>query len=349
MQVIECPPTPLVLPAGATVQVRTLRWVLPEWPGKPDDPPGLPLTWARKPAFQVGDRCLRAEFAILDQLRQQGWHGGVWVNAFGNELRPAWFPAPGFRAPGPAGAPPWAAAVFEELRAANGGKLTGFFDVFAWREPGEVGFFEAKSAPTASVPASARSWRRPCVPPLDQFTIIEFGRQRRPARPLPAGPAARHAGERGDRAGRDRARDGGRAAAGRVPKTSAAQASRMTSPARPAKSRSRPSAAPPAAALALEESQVAEARRDPGNYYLYVVDHVADPSQIAIRIIHGDLLTDILNRTPPTISYWATSGPVNTTASPRPEPPPITPAARSAAESASVTRSEPSICVAIEA
>ena len=46
MQVIECPPTPLALPAGATVQVRTLRWVLPEWPGK--------------------------------QLRQQGWHGGVW-------------------------------------------------------------------------------------------------------------------------------------------------------------------------------------------------------------------------------------------------------------------------------
>jgi hypothetical protein len=53
-------------------------------------------------------------------------------------------------------------------------------------------------------------------------------------------------------------------------------------------------------------SQVAEARRDPANYYLYVVDHVADPSRISVRIIHGDLLTTILNRTPPTISYWAT-------------------------------------------
>jgi hypothetical protein len=58
--------------------------------------------------------------------------------------------------------------------------------------------------------------------------------------------------------------------------------------------------------LALEKSQVAEARRDSGNYYLYVVDHIADPSQIAVRIIRGDLLTAILKRTPPTISYWAT-------------------------------------------
>lgn len=47
-----------------------------------------------KLAFPIGNRCLRSEFAILDQLRQQGWHGGFWVNAYGNELRPAWFPGP---------------------------------------------------------------------------------------------------------------------------------------------------------------------------------------------------------------------------------------------------------------
>jgi hypothetical protein len=58
--------------------------------------------------------------------------------------------------------------------------------------------------------------------------------------------------------------------------------------------------------LALEESQVAEARRDPANYYLYVVDHVADPAPTAVRIIHGDLLTTILDRTPPKVSYCAT-------------------------------------------
>jgi hypothetical protein len=63
-------------------------------------------------------------------------------------------------------------------------------------------------------------------------------------------------------------------------------------------------------ALALEQSQVAEARRDPANYYLYVVDHVADhvadPSQTAVRIVRGDLLTGIHDRTPPTTTYWAT-------------------------------------------
>ena len=309
MQVIECPPTPLALPAGATVQVRTLRWVLPEWPGKPDDPPGLPLTWARKPAFQVGDRCLRAEFAILDQLRQQGWHGGVWVNAFGNELRPAWFPAPGFRAPGPAGAPPWAAAVFDELRAANGGKLTGFFDVFAWRDPGEVGFFEAKVGPD-SIRPSQRAFLETALRfrSLDQFTIIEFGRQGRdrPARSrrarqpgAPTNAATEHAAIEHVMAAEK--------AAGRVPEDlrRAGMPYDISSPPRKIEIKAFSRSAR-GEVLALEESQVAEARRDPGNYYLYVVDHVTDPSQIAIRIIHGDLLTDILNRTPPTISYWAT-------------------------------------------
>ena len=43
-----------------------------------------------------------------------------------------------------AGAPGWAVEIFDRLRAANGGTLNGFFDVFAWRKPGQVGFYEAK-------------------------------------------------------------------------------------------------------------------------------------------------------------------------------------------------------------
>ena len=34
-----------------------------------------------------------------------------------------------------------AVEIFDRLRAANGGTLSGFFDVFAWREPGQVGFY----------------------------------------------------------------------------------------------------------------------------------------------------------------------------------------------------------------
>jgi uncharacterized protein DUF3883 len=60
--------------------------------------------------------------------------------------------------------------------------------------------------------------------------------------------------------------------------------------------------------LALEESQVAEARQDPENFYLYVVDHVTtgDGTPMAVRVIHGALLAQMLDRTPPTISYWPT-------------------------------------------
>ena len=127
-------------------------------------------------------------------------------------------PGPGFRALGPVGAQPWAAAVFEELRSANGGKLTGFFDVFAWREPGQIGFFEAKVGPDASVPASARSWKQPCGSgPWMSSRSSSSGASATTARPLPAGPAARHPGERHDRAGRDRARDGRRAGSRTAP------------------------------------------------------------------------------------------------------------------------------------
>ena len=42
------------------------------------------------------------------------------------------------------------------LRAANGGKLDGFFDVFAWREPGEVRFDEAKVGRRDSIRPSQR-------------------------------------------------------------------------------------------------------------------------------------------------------------------------------------------------
>jgi hypothetical protein len=46
--------------------------------------------------------------------------------------------------------------IFERLRAANGGKLGGFFDVFAWRPPGEVMFLEIKTAGDRVQPTQRR-------------------------------------------------------------------------------------------------------------------------------------------------------------------------------------------------
>jgi hypothetical protein len=130
----------------------------------------------RRPAGRPGGRphagC--TELAIVHHLRDQGWHG-VWVNSFGpRELRSEWFPAPAVKTLAETGVPTWAVEAFDRLRAANGGTLNGFFDVFAWREPGEVRFCEAKVGPDRVKPTQVRfielALRFHCS---EQFMIIE--------------------------------------------------------------------------------------------------------------------------------------------------------------------------------
>jgi hypothetical protein len=111
----------------------------------------------------------------VHHLRADGWHG-VWVNAFGpGELWSDWFPAPAVKTITQVGAPRWVVEIFDGLRAANGGKLGGFFDVFAWREPDEVRFDEVKVGrdqighnQLKFVKLALDRHHR-----LDQFTIIE--------------------------------------------------------------------------------------------------------------------------------------------------------------------------------
>jgi hypothetical protein len=115
---------------------------------------------------------------VVERLRQEGWEG-VWVSVFGGWLRREWFPAPAYQTLGEAGAPGWAVWVFEELRVANGGRLSGFFDVFAWRAPGEVRFVEVKVGPHRILPnqrqflETALRFHRP-----ERFMIVEIARAR---------------------------------------------------------------------------------------------------------------------------------------------------------------------------
>ena len=74
----------------------------------------------------------------------------------GSQLRTRWFPAEGFKTISQAGAPAWAADVFNRLRAANGDRLGGFFDVFAWRDPDQIRFLEAKNAGDRVTPSQCR-------------------------------------------------------------------------------------------------------------------------------------------------------------------------------------------------
>ncbi|MDX6389281.1 MAG: hypothetical protein QOJ73_344 [Streptosporangiaceae bacterium] len=79
--------------------------------------------------------------------------------------------------PTEAGAPAWAARIFNDLRAANDGKLSGSFDVFAWREPSEIRFVEAKVGADRIRP-SQRSFVETALRfhHIEQFTIIAIPR-----------------------------------------------------------------------------------------------------------------------------------------------------------------------------
>ena len=161
MEITELPPTPLVLPAaGELIHIRTQNWALEGWDGQ--DPPGLSVTWGRKPKFSVNGSRSCAELAIVHHLRAGGWDG-VWVNAYRRELRTQWFRAPAARRLAETGAPGWAVDLFDRLRTANGGTLSGFFDVFAWREPNRAAFVEAKVGRDWIKPTQLRSWRRYCA------------------------------------------------------------------------------------------------------------------------------------------------------------------------------------------
>jgi hypothetical protein len=174
MEITELLPTRFDLPGGGDpVYIATQRWALEPWEG--EDPPELGPTWSRKGNFSVNVSRSCAELAVVHQLRSDGWHG-IWVSAYGaRELRSDWFPAPAVKTIAQVGAAPWAIEIFDGLRAANGGKLDGFFDVFAWREPGEVRFDEVKvgrdhirNTQLTFVKLALDLHHRP-----EQFTIIE--------------------------------------------------------------------------------------------------------------------------------------------------------------------------------
>jgi hypothetical protein len=62
------------------------------------------------------------------------------------------------------------------------------------------------------------------------------------------------------------------------------------------------------AAIPLEDRQVQAANQDPDNFYVYVVDNVAqaDRGLMEVRVIHGVALRTLLARAKPQITYWPT-------------------------------------------
>jgi hypothetical protein len=177
MEITQLSPQMLILPDGGnTVSIARQLWALEPWEGD-DDEPELPGPWAIKGMFSVNGSRSCAELAVLHHLRGSGWDGR-WVSPWGARLFAEWPPSPGVKSITQAGAPPWAAEIFERLLDANPNRrypFGGFFDVFVWREPGEVRFYEVKVGED-DINLNQRKFLERALGlyhRLEEFTIIE--------------------------------------------------------------------------------------------------------------------------------------------------------------------------------
>jgi hypothetical protein len=179
MEITQLPPKMLTLPDGGnTVSIARQLWALEPWE-RDDDEPELPGYWAIKDLFSVNGSRSCAELAVLHHLRGSGWDGR-WVSAWGDgTLFSEWPPGPGVKSITQAGAPRWAAEIFERLLDANPNRrrpFGGFFDVFVWREPGEVRFYEVKVGKKDDINLNQCKFVERALAldhRLEEFTIIE--------------------------------------------------------------------------------------------------------------------------------------------------------------------------------
>ncbi|MFJ4624991.1 DUF3883 domain-containing protein [Streptomyces sp. NPDC088847] len=60
--------------------------------------------------------------------------------------------------------------------------------------------------------------------------------------------------------------------------------------------------------LPLEHRQVEAARANPDRFHLYVVDNLAglDGPEIGVRVLHGEILRAMIERSEPQLTYWPT-------------------------------------------
>ena len=128
----------LTLPDGRTISIRALRAAFSR--ATPDRLPEgtLPRTYTEKPLVSVNGAAMFGELAIVRWLEKDGWEA-VWMDTIhGTKF---WKAMPHKSAP--VALPPAARTLHDAIKAANGGKVSGAFDVMAWRS-GEFAFLEYK-------------------------------------------------------------------------------------------------------------------------------------------------------------------------------------------------------------
>ena len=119
---------PVPLPSGREAKIRALCVQFAR--ATPDrlKPGLLAPTYTSKPLVSVDGDAMFGELAIVRWLEKHGWEG-VWVDTFHGQK--FWRVMP--HKSSPVVLPPPVQARYDAVKAANGGRASGFFDVMAWR------------------------------------------------------------------------------------------------------------------------------------------------------------------------------------------------------------------------
>jgi hypothetical protein len=165
-------PVTVRLPSSRiSVGVARCHFLFKPWQGKP-----LPDTYGGKAVLDFGGQPVYAELAILRTPQETGWDG-VWVDTYGRQFRRD-------LPPDSCELPSHALERYKRICRANGDKVSGCFDVFAWKGPAYL-FVESKGGKD-SIHANQTAWVEAALRsgvPLDSLLICEWELERHDPRP----------------------------------------------------------------------------------------------------------------------------------------------------------------------
>jgi len=150
--------------SGESVLIPRCEYRLKPWRGTP-----VANTYGGKAVLSVGGKPAFAEIAILRILRDAGWDG-VWVDTYRKRFRQDF-------APHHCGAlPSHAQDLYDRICQANDGKISGWFDVFAWKRRRFL-FVESKRRGKDFIRRSQIEWIEATLAsgvPLESLLIFEW-------------------------------------------------------------------------------------------------------------------------------------------------------------------------------
>jgi hypothetical protein len=126
-------PVELTLPSSKSVAIPRCGYMFSPWRGTP-----ILDTYGRKAVLDWNGKPVFAELAILGVLERAGWDG-VWVDTYRRKFRRS-------MPPECCKLPSHAQELYVHICRANGGKASGCFDVFAWKDRDYL-FVESNESP----------------------------------------------------------------------------------------------------------------------------------------------------------------------------------------------------------